>query len=163
MEKLRNFTFWTLAVTGLVVSIIWYGKSQSLDSVVAIIGAQTAVVILLYSDAKKYITEHNLKYTTQTSGMQCRTTFVDGDLAIDQTVKEKPVGGIRVFGNTTRVSVGDGVKTESAYFSGDGGITARYLDKVQVGDKLYWNESIAGYQLDGGDYMFFDYLTVTSS
>jgi len=46
---------------------------------------------------------------------------------------------------------GDGVKTKSAYFSVDGGTTARAISAIVSGDTLFWNGVIAGYELSGSD------------
>ena len=53
--------------------------------------------------------------------------------------------------NGLNVSLGDGTTTTSCYFSTDGGTTARAMADIESGDQLYWNGSIAGYELDGGD------------
>ena len=47
------------------------------------------------------------------------------------------------------VNLGD--KTFDCYFSNDGGTTARLVVDIEAGDILYWNGSIAGYQLDATD------------
>ena len=43
------------------------------------------------------------------------------------------------------------VKTEASYFSNDGGTSARLIADIEAGDTLYWNGSIAGYELDATD------------
>ena len=53
--------------------------------------------------------------------------------------------------NGLSVNLGDGTTTASCYFSADGGTTARAMADIESGDQLYWNGSIAGYELDGGD------------
>jgi co-chaperonin GroES (HSP10) len=60
-------------------------------------------------------------------------------------------GLVQITVNGLGVNLGDGVTTSSCYFSADGGITARNIADIEGGDQLYWNGSIAGYQLDGGD------------
>lgn len=66
-------------------------------------------------------------------------------------VADVPTGGsnVAVIVNTGTVPVGDGVRTEYCYFSADGGATARTMDQVTIGDEMYWNSLIAGYQLEG--------------
>ena len=49
------------------------------------------------------------------------------------------------------INLGDGVKTEASYFSNDGGTSARLIADIEAGDTLYWNGSIAGYDLDATD------------
>lgn len=45
--------------------------------------------------------------------------------------------------------VGDAVKTEECYWSRDGGTTALALSALAIGDRMYWNGSEAGFELDG--------------
>ncbi len=47
------------------------------------------------------------------------------------------------------------------YFSGDGGVTARTLGPggtLAAGDRLYWNGTVAGFELAGTDVITFDYF-----
>ena len=53
--------------------------------------------------------------------------------------------------NGVEINLGDGFKTEACYFSGDEGLTARLISDITAGDLLYWNGSIAGYELDATD------------
>ena len=64
------------------------------------------------------------------------------------TISDSPVGYVTVFVNgvETDVSYGSTVSS-SCYFSGDGGITAKNLNSIISGDSLYWNGSVAGFQL----------------
>ncbi len=95
----------------------------------------------------------------QNKVMPAEVTTSDGDLACDTGIAATPVGDgyIEVFVNGLHVDLGDGVKTKSCYFSGDAGTTARAIADVVSGDELYWNGSIAGYQLDAQDKISFDY------
>lgn len=94
--------------------------------------------------------------------MPARTTVGDGDVACDTAVLAKPIPGsfVRVRVNGLDVSdIGDGVKTASCYFSGNGGSTARAWAAIQMGDQLYWNGTIAGYLLNSAtDVIDFDYV-----
>jgi hypothetical protein len=53
--------------------------------------------------------------------------------------------------NGVEINLGDGVKTEACYFSNDEGLTAKPMADIAAGDLLYWNGSIAGYELDATD------------
>src|SRR3990167_1821384 len=66
------------------------------------------------------------------------------------TMAATPVGQrfVRVEVNTNSYTVGDGVKTKDCYFSGEGGVTARAFGAIVLGDELYWNGVIAGFDLD---------------
>ena len=44
------------------------------------------------------------------------------------------------------------------YFSADNGLTAKAIGDEKQGDKLYWNKSVSGYNLDAIDIIDFVYL-----
>jgi hypothetical protein len=80
------------------------------------------------------------------------TTSSDGDTTgatITYTPFSDSVVTIKI--NGMEINLSDGNKSEAAYFSNDSGSTARLIKDVEAGDTLYWNGSIAGYQLDGTD------------
>jgi len=85
-------------------------------------------------------------------------TTTDGSLATNSTITNTPVNGcyVEVKYNGVEYEVGNGVKTKDFYFSGDNGVTARGFSsthtngQVQAGDKLYFNGSIAGFNLQTG-------------
>ena len=79
-------------------------------------------------------------------------TANDGDstgINITYTPFDDSVVTIKV--NGMEINLGDGVKSEASYFSNDGGTSARLIKDIEAGDLLYWNGSIAGYQLDETD------------
>jgi len=85
--------------------------------------------------------------------LACQVTALDGD----QLLSAGLVGGnmtpayIDVHINGVSVSVGDGTKTKSVYFSNDGGTTARDLEDVVAGDTVHFNPTIAGFVTDTTD------------
>lgn len=79
-------------------------------------------------------------------------TTADGDYAgITITYTPYSDSNVQVTVNGLGVNVGDGVKTKDCYFSGDNGTTARAIADIEAGDGLYWNGSIAGYELEDTD------------
>jgi hypothetical protein len=103
---------------------------------------------------------HLANLTPLNKFMMAAVTTFDGDLATTIAIAATPPanGWIMVFINGVEVRLGNGTKTGVAcYFSGDGGVTARATGQVVNGDFLYWNGSVAGYQLDLGDRIDFDY------
>lgn len=89
--------------------------------------------------------------------MTASATTSDGDVGCSTGLAIDLTAWLAVTVNGTVANVGDGVKTKDCYFSGDGGTTARAFGALQSGDLLYWNGSIAGYQLtisDRIDYIF---------
>ena len=90
--------------------------------------------------------------TTGNKFMAALNTTNDGDLATNTTVASTPAqdGYVALFveGVMERLANGNGEKTTSpAYVSGDNGTTARNWADIAVGDKIYWNGSVALYQL----------------
>lgn len=84
-------------------------------------------------------------------------TTNDGDSSgvdIDST----PEGMVQVFVNGFMVHLKSD-KTGDCYFSSDAGVTARTIPNIALGDVLYWNGSIAGYQLDNTDKITLVYET----
>ena len=89
-------------------------------------------------DSRADINETSLVTTADndTTGITITyTPFLDGNV----TVK---VNGIEVD---------LGSKLDHCYFSNDGGATARAVADIEAGDTLYWNGSLAGYELDATD------------
>lgn len=99
-------------------------------------------------------------YSKSNLNMQALVTVNDGDLACNNAIIDSPVSAsfVKVFINGIEVNVGGTVYPFDCYFSPDGGTTVRLLGDEKKGDKLYWNGSIAGYQLDTVDLIDFNYL-----
>ena len=79
-------------------------------------------------------------------------TSADGD-STGITITYTPFSDspVSVEINGIEANVGDGAKDEACYFSVDGGATARAMADIEAGDTLYWNGSIAGYELETDD------------
>ncbi len=92
-------------------------------------------------------------------GMVALETHVDGDMACATGLLKKPAlkGCVSVFVSGLRASLGDGQKNKACYFSNDQGVTAKNIDALDVGDKLYWNGSLVKVQLDPTDIIDIEY------
>ncbi len=108
---------------------------------------------------KNYVDAATNVPTTQNKNMAANLTSADGQAATATTVATTPAGDgyVEVTVNGIMVILGDGVKTRDAYFSADGGTTARAISAIAAGDTLYWNGSIAGYELTTADKIDFLY------
>jgi hypothetical protein len=62
-----------------------------------------------------------------------------------------PAGLLRIAINGMIAKLGDGVKTEAFYFSGDSGTTARSFANIVSGDTLYFVGTVAGFELETDD------------
>lgn len=87
--------------------------------------------------------------------MVASLTTSDGDVGCATGLASSLTGWVLVMVNGMSARVGNGVKTLDCYFSGDAGVTARTVGALQSGDLLYWNGSIAGYQLTPSDVIDF--------
>lgn len=94
-------------------------------------------------------------------------TTSDGDLACTQSISFAPTGGsfIEVSINGVQVSLENtGLTifnvTSACYFANPlFPTTSKLISNIQLGDNLYWMGSNAGYQLDIGDRIDFNYVS----
>jgi len=100
---------------------------------------------------------------TQNKNMQCNVTTADGQKACNTAVAVTPPTNSMVrailLGGYGDLTIGNGTKTGcEAYFSDNTNATARAYGAVQSGDFLYFNGSVAGFQLDGTDFINLEYV-----
>lgn len=107
--------------------------------------------------------------TIANKGMVGSVTVSDGNEATATPMTFAPlqtttgVGSyVTVKVNGRQQEVGNGVKTKTCYFSGDGGATARLITQIQAADKLHWNGSIATFELDANDRITFLYYVLVA-
>jgi hypothetical protein len=67
--------------------------------------------------------------------------------------------GFLLFVNGHQITVGNSDLTAPAYLSKDAGVTASSFNEVDVTDQLYWNPSVAGFNLDTSDTITLRYFT----
>lgn len=98
--------------------------------------------------------------TKNDKGMAASLTSADNQIACATGITATPASGSFVTINVNGIQqiLGDGVKTKDCYFSGDSGTTARAINAIIATDKLYWNGSIAGFQLATTDFIDFNYV-----
>jgi hypothetical protein len=119
--------------------------SQSLSSIA------TVEYVNLSGGTKLELSKNNLN-------MPALSTTTDGDLACIYEIYDVPESFVRVFLNGLELNAGGKTSPYDCYFSGDSGTTARDSGQEQQGDKLYWNTSVAGYNLDIDDILDFNYM-----
>jgi hypothetical protein len=83
--------------------------------------------------------------------MTCLVTTADHQPAVSIGLASMPRGWVEVRVKGWGVSVGNGTRAATCYFSGDGGATARAMGGLRAGDLLYWVGSMAGFELDVTD------------
>jgi hypothetical protein len=67
------------------------------------------------------------------------------------TLGSTPAGVLRIAINGMIAKLGDGVKTDTFFFSNDAGATARTFANIASGDTLYFNGVAAGFELETDD------------
>lgn len=99
------------------------------------------------------------KPTSANKSMAASVTTADGQSACATPITNTPASGsyVRVVVNGLNQTLGDGDKTHDCYFSADTGTTAKAMTAIVATDVLYWNGSIAGYQLAVTDKIDFEY------
>ena len=92
--------------------------------------------------------------------MTADVTTGDGDRATATSMAHSPEGYVEVKVNGGLAKLADGQSqkpTSECYFSDDGGGAAKLIANIAAGDLLYWNGSVAGYQLSAADRIDFLY------
>jgi hypothetical protein len=96
--------------------------------------------------------------STRNRGMAALRTDHNGALAVPIPMLGTPIGYVAVRLNGVDQTVGDGTKVGAdCYFSADGGATAKAWSAIALGDALYWQGTIAGFELDTTDVIDFVY------
>lgn len=104
----------------------------------------------------------NLSYSSSDFNITASTTSgTDPILACTRRVTDVPQGGIRVFVNGIEVNVGSGL---DCFFApeGSGTPTPRAFGSEAQLDYLWWNPSVAPYQLETSDSIDYVYMTYTA-
>ena len=83
------------------------------------------------------------------------STLSSDGVATGLIVQYDNIASFDLWADNFNISVGDGDKLRDAYFSDDGGTTAKEIDQLSIGDELYWNASIASVSLQSGDIIEF--------
>lgn len=111
----------------------------------------SSAVLLMIEGAGSTISETGVETSDDLDWIP-NNTSADGDYAgITITYTPYSDSNVQVTVNGVGANLGDGVKTKDCYFSGDNGTTARAIADITAGDKLYWNGSIAGFELEDTD------------
>jgi len=122
-----GMTFAVQSVSGLT-EYWWESSGDLTNSVISIKGGSSSGIPKPYEGDQK-LTPNN------TSGDEVDTGI---------TLSEAPMlnSRIDIYGNGEKLSIGNGVKTESFYFSRDGGVNALAFSDLQLGDGLFYNGTI---------------------
>ena len=140
---------------------IYLDFQSSADSSTALVRLNTIKKELLemFSNSGSVSNNQITVFSKLNLSMTANISTIDGSLACNIPIMEIPVSHsmIKVFINGVEVSVGGKLYPYDCYFSEDGN-TARIIGDERIGDKLYWNKSVSGYNLDETDLIDFVYL-----
>lgn len=118
---------------GYLISTGWTllsGHSQSTNSV--------------SRSCRMYITRHVVASTVSGDGQLISNYFIPFPIPIITSE-------FLFFVNGQQLLIGNGTLNAPLYFSKDNGITPSIYAEIDASDNLYWNSSIAGYDLDSND------------
>lgn len=123
---------------------------------------QDGLVDVLYNINSSVLNINTL--STLNVAMAALVTVANGSLATLAPILGGVVTGglVQPLLNGVALQVADSNAHKTlfpCYFSADGGTTAKALGHVTVGDHLYWNGSVAGYQLAVSDLITFLYIS----
>lgn len=101
---------------------------------------------------RKYITRHIVASTISGDGQLISNYLVPFPAPI-------VTSEFLFFINGQQLLIGNGTLTAPLYFSKDNGVSPSIYEEVDSSDNLYWNSSIAGYDLDSNDMITLIYAT----
>lgn len=95
-------------------------------------------------------------------GLTANSVTINGGTASNSVISRTPVQGsyVSVFINGQEIEVGNGTTNSSCYFGTQSNSPRGFSasNAIQSGDYLYWNPSIAGFNLESGWRISFHYL-----
>lgn len=153
--------FATISIPGFLDVYLYLGKHEDLLALYYAEQASGLIDVVYEIDG---VSGGTGVLATANADMAALVTTVDGDLASAVPVSQTPLAPtyVAVFVNGAGARVADGPAQQTirdCYFSADGGATARAFGAVSVGDRLYWNGSVAGYELGSTDRLSFLYTS----
>jgi hypothetical protein len=150
LEITGNAGFGTISATGTII------QSVSGNAPITASTTNGAVTVGLdYSSLQHAVpTTLNKNHTPSVTSGNEQTTGI----SISGTPANDGYVGVSV--NGVWYNVGDGSKSLDCYFSADSGSTAKSISSITVGDVLYWNGVISGFNLDTDDRISLHYNVV---
>lgn len=109
---------------------------------------------------KKYVDDsiNSLTYSSNDINLTALSGSTGIYLATPTPIQNSPITRVKVQVNSIEVNVGNGTTTSDCYFSNDNGITAKTHENISQGDQLYWNSTVAPYNLENTDEIDFIYF-----
>ena len=140
----------------VIINTLKTESSHATNNYGVFVDADTGVLYAAEAESGSGSSETSLEsLAPYNQSMEALVTSGNGSLATSVLVQKTPIGRVDVLINGLSIDVGSG---KSCYFSDDNGVTAKARGSVTIGDKLFWNGSIATYELEIDDRIDFDYL-----
>jgi hypothetical protein len=98
-------------------------------------------------------------------GLTANDVTQDGGTASDTPISQTPIGYVSVYVLGQYLAVGDGTTNSSCYFGTNSGSPKSFSgpNSIQAGDYLYWNPSIAGFNLESDFIISLNYVVTPGS
>ena len=137
-----------IEITGSPISGGWINSEGAVSSN----SGRVPYLLLIESDGSGSGTSETGVNTSVDLDKSPSVTVNDGD-STGATITYTPFSdsSVSIKINGMEVNLSNGNKLKECYFSRDGGTSSILIQDIVAGDTLYWNGSIAGYQLDGTD------------
>ena len=138
-----------LSIDSLETTIGGTTLSSSIDSLESQLSSQLLAIFASIDNIESI--SHPVSFTERN---RIPITTSGNNASTGITLSRQPTTAtfIEINVNGSIIDVKDGTGTnQSCYFSVDGGLTPKTYAQLSIGDTLYWNGILAGYDLDGYD------------
>jgi hypothetical protein len=98
-------------------------------------------------------------------GLTANDVTQDGGTASDTPISQTPIGYVSVYVQGQYLAVGDGTTNSSCYFGTNSTSPKSFSgpNSIQAGDYLYWNPSVAGFNLENDFLISLNYVVTPGS
>lgn len=127
------------------------------SGVVSSYSGRVPFLMLIESEGGGGVNETGVETTLDLNQASLVTSAVSKTTGVTITYTPYSDSAVTIKVNGIAVNLGDGTLSQDCYFSSDGGTTPRSIADISAGDTLYWDGSIAGYELDATDYIDISY------
>ena len=119
--------------------------------VVSSYGGRIPYLLMIEAEGGGGVNETGVETTSDLNQASLVTSAVSKTTGVTITYTPYSDSAVTIKVNGIAVNLGDGTLSEDCYFSSDGGTTPRLIADISAGDTLYWDGSIAGYELEATD------------
>ena len=119
--------------------------------VVSSYGGRIPYLLMIEAEGGGGVNETGVETTSDLNQASLVTSAVSKTTGVTITYTPYSDSAVTIKVNGIAVNLGDGTLSEACYFSSDGGTTPRLIADISAGDTLYWDGSIAGYELEATD------------